>query len=430
MTENLREILRAEVHARSSASAVALLLSGGLDSLVVGITCQEVGKSVTAYTYELDGIPSTERPAAEAVARHMGWPLRIVRVPTAGLKWAFLRLAIELACSKKTQFEVTYPIAHMIPEIFETDIFTGWNFDDHYGNTREDILEMLRLKRSGMLDAELKAFFDESRALKYAKSDSPDSPDTFWFADRIAKAHGKRLIDPSTGAPVRRHFRQFTHDQLSPIEKPLVRAEYADVLQRLPAGIIAKGVKLQKGGGVSELFETLIDEPMINRFETKYTTVTALCQRWAKEVREKPDHYAQELLGIPPFRKPTVIEARGANVRRPTMAEVHAASSRSLFTVLSTFGGGGGSSTGYRLAGGNVRAINDFIAEAARTYAKNFPATVIDPRDIRDILRDPTGVIDLLALCGLIVGALDILLTARRPVPSSALPATVRPSPA
>jgi asparagine synthetase B (glutamine-hydrolysing) len=271
MIETLRQILRIETLAQSSCSSVALLLSGGLDSFILGFVCEEVGKKVFPYTYELEGIPSSERPIAEAIARKMDWPLQIVRVPTADpeLRSAFLWLAIELGCSKKTQFEVTYPIAYLIPEISETEIVTGWNFDDHYGNTRKDILEMSRHKRAGWSDAELKAHFDASRDRKYARFDAEDSPDTFWFANRIAVSVGKRLIDPSTAASVRRFFRQFSHDELSSPEKPLIRAAFADALRRLPPGLIAKGVKLQKGGGVDQLFQTLIDDPMINRFETR-----------------------------------------------------------------------------------------------------------------------------------------------------------------
>ena len=55
------------------------------------------------------------------------------------------------------------------------------------------------------------------------------------------------------------------------------------------------------------------------------------------------------------------------------------------------FAGGGGSSLGYRLAGGYVALISEFVAEARRTYATNFPETLIDPRDIRDVTADPEG---------------------------------------
>ena len=40
-----------------------------------------------------------------------------------------------------------------------------------------------------------------------------------------------------------------------------------------------------------------------------------------------------------------------------TVADVRKAAEQKLFTVFSTFAGGGGSSTGYKLAGGDVRGV-------------------------------------------------------------------------
>jgi DNA (cytosine-5)-methyltransferase 1 len=87
-----------------------------------------------------------------------------------------------------------------------------------------------------------------------------------------------------------------------------------------------------------------------------------------------------------------------------TVQDVKDSSARELFTVVSTFAGGGGSSTGYRLAGGKVIAINEFVEEAIKTYSMNFPDTKIVPGDIKGI----TGA-DLLAAAGLKPGELDIL---------------------
>ena len=39
-------------------------------------------------------------------------------------------------------------------------------------------------------------------------------------------------------------------------------------------------------------------------------------------------------------------------------------SKKELFSVVSLFAGGGGSSTGYRLAGGKILGINEFIPAA------------------------------------------------------------------
>ena len=84
--------------------------------------------------------------------------------------------------------------------------------------------------------------------------------------------------------------------------------------------------------------------------------------------------------------------------------DVKKSSSRELFTVVSTFAGGGGSSTGYRLAGGKVIAINEFVEEAVATYSLNFPDTKVILGDIKNI----TGK-DLLKAGNLSPGELDIL---------------------
>ena len=91
------------------------------------------------------------------------------------------------------------------------------------------------------------------------------------------------------------------------------------------------------------------------------------------------------------------------------MADVMEASAAERFTVISTFAGGGGSSTGYRLAGGKVPLASEFVPEAARTYRTNFPDCVADPRDIREISASDETVASFLAIAGLKVGELDVL---------------------
>jgi DNA (cytosine-5)-methyltransferase 1 len=79
-------------------------------------------------------------------------------------------------------------------------------------------------------------------------------------------------------------------------------------------------------------------------------------------------------------------------------------SNKNLFNVVSLFAGGGGSSTGYRLAGGKVLAINEFIPAAQNVYKSNYPDTYIFPGDIRQL----TGK-EILETVGIKKGELDIL---------------------
>ena len=55
------------------------------------------------------------------------------------------------------------------------------------------------------------------------------------------------------------------------------------------------------------------------------------------------------------------------------------------FSVVSTFAGGGGSSTGYRMAGGKVLLVNEFVEEALNTYRANWPTTKTLGADVRQI---------------------------------------------
>jgi len=87
-----------------------------------------------------------------------------------------------------------------------------------------------------------------------------------------------------------------------------------------------------------------------------------------------------------------------------TLKDVHDASSQNKFNVISTFAGGGGSSTGYRLAGGKILCVNEFVEEAQKTYHENYPDTPILPGDIKEL----TGK-DFLDVAGIGVGELDIL---------------------
>jgi DNA (cytosine-5)-methyltransferase 1 len=84
--------------------------------------------------------------------------------------------------------------------------------------------------------------------------------------------------------------------------------------------------------------------------------------------------------------------------------DVLEASSQKKFTVISTFAGGGGSSTGYRLAGGDVLLINEFVKAAVETYTANFPDTKVLVDDIKNYTAK-----DFLDMANINKGELDIL---------------------
>ena len=68
-----------------------------------------------------------------------------------------------------------------------------------------------------------------------------------------------------------------------------------------------------------------------------------------------------------------------------TLAELKKSSDRKLFNVVSFFAGGGGSSCGYKLAGGDMICVNEFQQVHADTYSANWPDTPVIVDDIRKI---------------------------------------------
>lgn len=74
-----------------------------------------------------------------------------------------------------------------------------------------------------------------------------------------------------------------------------------------------------------------------------------------------------------------------------------------LFTVITTFAGCGGSSLGYKWAGGKVLAAVEWNANAVATYRLNHEDTPVLQRDIATVTAE-----ELLTLTGLQVGELDI----------------------
>ena len=89
---------------------------------------------------------------------------------------------------------------------------------------------------------------------------------------------------------------------------------------------------------------------------------------------------------------------------RYTLDDLKKSSDRKLFTYISFFAGGGGSSAGYKLAGGDCRFVNEFQQVAVDTYLANWPGTPHICGDIKSV----TGQ-QIMEMTGLKVGELDIL---------------------
>ena len=87
-----------------------------------------------------------------------------------------------------------------------------------------------------------------------------------------------------------------------------------------------------------------------------------------------------------------------------TLAELKKSSDRKLFNVVSFFAGGGGSSCGYKLAGGDMICVNEFQQVHADTYSANWPDTPVIVDDIKNVtgkrIREIIGDVEIDILDG------------------------------
>jgi DNA (cytosine-5)-methyltransferase 1 len=90
---------------------------------------------------------------------------------------------------------------------------------------------------------------------------------------------------------------------------------------------------------------------------------------------------------------------------RYTLDDLYKSADKKLFNYITFFAGGGGSSCGYKLAGGEVLFVNEFQQVAMDDYLANFPDT---PHHITGDIKDVTGK-QIMEMTGLKVGELDLL---------------------
>ena len=116
---------------------VAVLLSGGVDSLSVAFGAARVGKKITAYSFRIDVHDNYDNKKAKLTAEEFDWPHIECVVDTSRLVEDFLVLAKDYECKKKTHFECVFPFMYVYPRIIERAVLTGWGADGYYGVSKK-----------------------------------------------------------------------------------------------------------------------------------------------------------------------------------------------------------------------------------------------------------------------------------------------------
>lgn len=359
--ENLTASLNNLINSDFPEERVCVLLSGGADSTVVALAAHHLGKQVCAISYRLNGHSSWDFDSAENTAREMGWEFHGVDVPIDDPKRWFIDLIKVYGCQKKVEVENLYPFMFILDEVQRlgfSKVLTGFN-------------------------SPLPAGRRWSIACK-------NDPDQFW-KDRLDKPfdssatekcfevagrRGVTLTSPLSDPIIINLLSGLSFEETSkPYHKHHWKDLFRDDFKKLGLLEIGTTPGLQTGGGIQDFFAPLLTDPEINYRgyvdgnETQ--RLVSLVKLWTKS-NDTPQK---------------TLELKETRFKPYALADVNAAASKELFTVVTTFAGGGGSSTGYKLAGGKILLANEVVPEAVNSYRANYPDTPVAPIDIRSITR-------------------------------------------
>ena len=376
--------------------SVCLALSGGVDSTLLGLVLHHMGLKVNAITYYREGYESKDLDQSKTTCQIMGWKLHLVKLPKKDDPIEiFFEMIRKYGCERKTEVEILYPMTRVFKKAKNlkfNKIVVGHN------STPDSRKNSVEIKNDSQ--RYWKKFVEQKSNLSFASSRM--------YAVGM-REFGVRNVAPMLGKTFNEIFlrRNLKIEDLNkPYQKSFVKDCYKDYFERL--GMMkTRNQSLQKGGSIQDFFEPIIYNEEINHMHYQTSDVSKCLSSLIQYYSKENPRGANIELSSPITKSEQRLQQHSKYVLKfkpYSIEDVKRASKKELFTVVSTFAGGGGSSTGYRLAGGKVLLINEFVPEAVKTYSENFPDTPIDNNDIRKITRSgkgQQGVIDWLQSYGI-----------------------------
>lgn len=239
---------------------VALLLSAGIDSTVVGIAAHKLGHKVHAYTFQLGEEQSFDSKWAENTAKHFGWEWTLIKVPRdlKRLQSDFHKMRTELDCVKKRDYECTWPMMYVYPKIKEVHVLSGLVFDAYFILSRNAILSGDAGPKStkDRFDAKRESYW---RPLidKGLKSLSKEyNPSCMHQHVLLQRKYGLIDCNPTVKSNVFRFFMQFSWQELNmPRQKHFMAGTYPEELSAVGH---RNHVNYQLAANVDHFFEELL----------------------------------------------------------------------------------------------------------------------------------------------------------------------------
>ena len=241
-----------------SSKDVAVLLSGGVDSISVAYAAAKLKKNIHCYSFCLDINKNYDFTKAKEISEKMNWKFTGVIIDTSNLEKDWNRL-VELCCERKTHYEFVYPFLYVYPKIEETYVLSGWAADGYYGVSKKANIHYKHTKEK----------FDQFRDNYFL----PENTAGYNMHKKVADLYNKKFITPYLDAKVKEYFYSMDWYELNePYQKHHVRNAF-DIDQD-----VKKHLNLQLESGIDTLFESLLNNDRINFKKRK--RIMDVCRDW------------------------------------------------------------------------------------------------------------------------------------------------------
>jgi len=263
-------------------SEIAVLLSGGVDSVSVGLAAESAGKEVHAYSFHLDTHKSYDFLKAEEVSNLLGWKFTGIVVPTTKLVDDWHRL-VKHGCRKKTHFETVFPFLYVYPEIVEKYVLSGWIADAYFqpGKTaamRYTSFAKAKKYMKAVHEGKAPRVTWTQHRLNYIDGDCAGLKEH----TRLTESYNKIHITPYGDKKIRELLFKKTWQELNkPRQKEIIRKDFTELEK---CGNIRQHQNLHLNAGIDKLFETLLNNSEIN-FNNR-NRMMDVCRDWYKKEQD------------------------------------------------------------------------------------------------------------------------------------------------
>ena len=248
--KDLRGILKSVIEEQLQPGPVALLFSGGTDSLTILWTLLDLGIKPTCYTFRLSYFQSADARASRLACQHWGVPQVVVTEDTRPIPDQLADVIGIIRSTRKTHVEVMYGYWFLLAAVQEQHVFSGLQADTLYGSYKSAAI------RYGKATAA--QFADYRRKL----ISSPDQ-EGLRQAGLLSRHFGKVLHTPYSDDRVRGFFLRYSWAELNkPKQKMPPILAFAQEFRQIP--IYRHDDNMQCGSRLREHLGALLRDPAVN----------------------------------------------------------------------------------------------------------------------------------------------------------------------